>query len=394
MIKHPLLAAAVLLAGSNHAFSNGLRVAFMDSFAAGRGNSFTATADSPAALFYNPAGITQLNSNGILAGSYQIQFSSRHIAPDGQITDTDSDFEAVPHLYVVHNNPSSRWAFGIGAHLPFGLVSDWPRSAPFSGIATRSELTHLRITSAAAYQVTPQISLAAGPAVSFSRLYLRSTLGFVDDDELRVKLEDEALGYNLGLLWQPGPRHSFGLTYHSRTTLSYTGRTEIRPEFLVAEPTQEARMSMTIPEIAIAGYSFRPTEEWNLEVNVDWTNWDRLNSLHLHQESGSTELPFHWNSTFMYGLGATRFLRRGQYLSAGYLYSDNAVPAASFNPAVPDSRLHFYTLGAGRRGERLSWHASYTYGYGPTRQIIEPVPAAGHYETEIHGIAISAELTF
>ncbi|MCX6925129.1 MAG: hypothetical protein NT154_18235 [Verrucomicrobia bacterium] len=40
-----------------------------DAFAIGRGNAFVATADNPSAIYYNPAGITQLQEQNIHAGS-------------------------------------------------------------------------------------------------------------------------------------------------------------------------------------------------------------------------------------------------------------------------------------------------------------------------------------
>src|SRR5436190_18009123 len=40
----------------------GIRIADQDARATARGNAFTATADNPSAIYYNPAGITQLYS--------------------------------------------------------------------------------------------------------------------------------------------------------------------------------------------------------------------------------------------------------------------------------------------------------------------------------------------
>src|SRR5688500_17253838 len=42
------------------AFALGIRIADQDARATARGNAFTATADNPSAIYYNPAGITQL----------------------------------------------------------------------------------------------------------------------------------------------------------------------------------------------------------------------------------------------------------------------------------------------------------------------------------------------
>ncbi|MHB8523020.1 MAG: hypothetical protein ACYDH9_20000 [Limisphaerales bacterium] len=43
------------------AYGLGIRIADQDAEATARGNAFAATADNPSAIYYNPAGITQLD---------------------------------------------------------------------------------------------------------------------------------------------------------------------------------------------------------------------------------------------------------------------------------------------------------------------------------------------
>src|SRR6266576_5722952 len=48
----------------------GFRLPNQDPEAIARGNAFVATADNPSAIYYNPAGITQLEGNNLRAGIY------------------------------------------------------------------------------------------------------------------------------------------------------------------------------------------------------------------------------------------------------------------------------------------------------------------------------------
>ena len=52
--------------------ANGFRLASQDAFATARGEAFVATADNPSAIYYNPAGITQLEGNNLRSGIYGI----------------------------------------------------------------------------------------------------------------------------------------------------------------------------------------------------------------------------------------------------------------------------------------------------------------------------------
>ena len=48
--------------------ANGMRLVSQDGFATARGEAFAATADNPSAIYYNPAGITQLDGTQLRAG--------------------------------------------------------------------------------------------------------------------------------------------------------------------------------------------------------------------------------------------------------------------------------------------------------------------------------------
>ena len=57
---------------------------YKDSAATARGNAFVATADNPSAIYYNPAGITQLDSHQVQAGVH-VMFPKQDITSiDGE----------------------------------------------------------------------------------------------------------------------------------------------------------------------------------------------------------------------------------------------------------------------------------------------------------------------
>src|ERR1700728_2841862 len=66
----------VLLPGS--VFGLGIALPDQDAFATARGNAFVATADDPAAVYYNPAGISQLQGMNTSVGAYGIYYGSTY----------------------------------------------------------------------------------------------------------------------------------------------------------------------------------------------------------------------------------------------------------------------------------------------------------------------------
>src|SRR5438093_8935864 len=85
-------------------FGLGIRIADQDPFATARGNAFVATADNPSAIYYNPAGITQLEGNEVRAGVYGITLQSTYTsAATGKETDSKRAYQGVPQVYYTHS---------------------------------------------------------------------------------------------------------------------------------------------------------------------------------------------------------------------------------------------------------------------------------------------------
>ena len=145
----------VVLLGSSalSAFGNGFRLPNQDPEAIARGNAFTATADNPSAIYYNPAGITQIEGQQVRAGVYLIStgvdFTS---AANGNEYSPDSSFQPVPQLYYVNSPKDSQFSFGVGVYSPYGLSIDWGDNTPFRNRAEEGTLLYLTVNPVIAWQ--------------------------------------------------------------------------------------------------------------------------------------------------------------------------------------------------------------------------------------------------
>lgn len=376
--------------------ASGTRVGFKDTFAMARGNAFVATADNPSAIYYNPAGLTHLGGEQVSLSVYDVALTS-HYSGTGGTAELDDSYQAVPQLFLTCNPDGTPWAYGFGVYAPFGLSTEWPASSPLRTFALKNEQTYLTFNLSAAYQVSPALSLGGGLTYNRVSTDLRRALGvFGPTDLFRFKGDGNTVGYTLGALWQPATQHSFGLSYQGRTRVKMQGTTDTIP--LVAGEPSDA--TFDFPDVLILGYSYRPTPQWNLEVNLDWTNWDLLNTVTVNKASGATALPFNWQSGFFYEFGATRYLSDAWSVSAGYVYTENSTPDSTYTPAVPDSSRSFYSLGLGYKAGAYSANLAWHHADGGRRRVTgSPADLLGNttdgtYDNTLDAFSLSLEWRF
>ncbi len=376
----------------------GIRIADQDAEATARGDAFTATADNPSAIYYNPAGITQLSGQHLSFGAYGIYLKDHVTAKiGGQSYDTTNQFDAVPHVYYTAT-PSSRYpiSLGIGFYSPYGFGLQYPDNTPFRTLATQGQIVYLTANPVVAWKVCNELSVAVGLTINYGDATLSRGL-FTQGDQFRFRGQGQAEGFNAGVLYQPFKWVSLGLNYRSSTSLKFDGHSDVkvRPfaaygdDKLVTFPRQDASAGFPFPQNAVFGISFRPARDWNLEFDLDWTDWNVLKTVTLNQTSGKVYLPFNWNSSFFYEAGLTHNFAYGLRGSLGYIYSGNSVPAANFNPIVPDSNRHIFSVGVGQDIKRFSWDIAYQLAYGPDRTISNGGLADGTYSFLSHAINLS-----
>lgn len=359
----------------------GFRIPNQDAEATAKGNAFMATADNPSAIYYNPAGITQLDGPQAQVGFHVIHVESHFEAAAGGSADTKFEIQPVPQVYCVlplENSPANhRITLGLGLYMPFGLGIQWPGDASLRNKGIEGRLDYLTLTPVGAIEILPGLSFAVGPTFNYSYAKLRQGVGFVPGDTFRFTGDGSALGAKLGLRWQPSDHWAFGASYTSPTTVNYDGATTIKPETPGKHGT---KASIDFPQFVTAGISFRPTPHWNLEVGMDWTDWDTLNTTTFAGTAfGNIPLAFNWRSTFMVHSGVERRFDNRYWVAAGYFYSPNSTTDRDFSPLLPDTDLHVASLGFGHRGQRWDWALSGQIITGPAREVRNGNVADGKY---------------
>lgn len=376
-----------------------------DAFAVGRGMAFVATADNPSAIYYNPAGISQLQGNNLRAGLYGIYLDPSYTpAGGGQTYDNESLYHAIPQLYYTYSPTNSLFSFGLGVYSPFGLGLKWPQDTGFRTVGTQSSMTCITINPITAIKLAPNLFIGGGVCVNYASVDLQQGLTPIPNNDLfRFTGDGWDVSYNLGVLWQPHPKVSLGATFRSGSVQHLTGKTQSEMNGVQPTTYSPASADFPFPPKAIAGISYRPTPKWNLEFDADYTDWGKLQTVTIHQSTPPPIVPvsnvpatFDWQASCYFEFGATRYFDNGWHVSTGYIYNENSVPDAHYTPLVADLDRHFLSVGTGFKGKRFDFDIAYQFGFGPTRTVTgDTAPAAdGNYDFISHAVAVSVGMHF
>jgi long-chain fatty acid transport protein len=381
-----LLAVMILVVSPLKVSANGFGLPDQDAFATARGEAFVATADNPSAIYYNPAGITQLEGNNLRGGIYAIYLDPSYTPPNSGHTFYSSDnFAAAPQIFYTYTLKNLPLSFGLGLYAPFGGSINWPQDTGFRTVAIDGSLTYLRINPVVAYKILPSLSIGAGLTVNYANIDLEQGLrpfSMPLINYFRFTGDGWSAGYNLGLLWQPYKKISIGASFRSSTTFTMEGQTKFEQQPIIATGSRSAHADFTFPLTAVFGISYRPTPKWNLEFDADYTDWSSFGTISLHQTSpppplkSDVSLILNWQASWMYEFGATRYFEDGWHVSAGYLFNENSVPNAYYTPLATDLDRHFFSIGAGRTGKRFDFDISYQFGYGSAHTVTGSTPSS------------------
>ncbi len=418
-ISFQLPAALLLAVTATESFANGFRVVSHDAFAAARGEAFTATADNPSAIYYNPAGITQLEGTQIRGGLYSIYLNPEFSPPSGRVNsgqtyENDKQYAFAPDSFVTHQFKTVPITIGLGSYAPYGGSLEWPDSTGFRAVSERSQLSYLRINPVVAWKVCDSLSLAVGGSLDYAKLNLEQGIlrRANPPNFFRFTGDGFSASYNAGILWSPHEKISFGATVRSSTTFVFDGKTGFAEEGAFPTGTRDAKMGLTFPLTATFAVSYRPTPKWNFEFDADYADWSSVGNTTIKQNpappSGiQQDIPvrLQWQASWMYSAGVTRYFDNGWHVSAGYLFNENSVPDAFYAPGVADLDRHFLTVGIGRKGKSIDFDVTYQFGYGPERTVSGSQPSSspalfagqnadGTYKFISHAILISAGLRF
>lgn len=395
-----LLAISVLmLAMSLGLYSNGLNLNGNGSKAIAMGGAFVGLADDYSAVFWNPAGLTQMKET-------QLSVFGTDIIPKGTYKwdlvgiDTQMESKHYPSGGLGFFKPlSPNVVIGIYAHVPSGIGGTWKGDelAVLSGgvpFKWSSQVGIMSVSPAVAFKVSDQFSLGLAVNVNYGLLKMKRPTGLGQYEE---DLNGIAFNATLGLMFKPSDRFSIGLSFKTPMKVKVKGDATMPGAAIYALPTMdEGEREATWPMWFGAGIAIKPTDSLTVTVDAQYTNWKKMESIPIAYtnpgwiaffEAGS-ELQLRWKDAVQWRFGLEYKVSEAFALRGGFYTDPVVAPIDTHNILLPEVSYNFVTFGFGYKKGKIVLDVGVEYGMGKdiTVGLLEADPAAGM--PGIHGMDI------
>jgi long-chain fatty acid transport protein len=298
---------------------------------------------------------------------FQTEYNNNWI---GRYNAIKSKFESLDGTLSVSYDVSDNFAIGV------------------SGIAQR---TSAELTSAINYNAVGlglvQQAVAGGAISPAAGQALGQQVGLAippgSDGIARIKGDDWAYGWQVGMLWRITSNDKFALDYRSKISHRIEGTANFtmpaNVQSVLANPTVAALLAgaggvpfthtdgtapFTTPAVATASY-WHQEEKFGLGADVAWTKWDSFKDLTVYYANPAqptTTEAFNWKNSWYVSVGGEYYASDKLTLRAGIALDTTPTQTATRDPRVPDGTRQLVSFGAGYKvTDNFLLNASYAH---------------------------------
>ncbi len=435
-----LVSALLLVVFSGATSASGFQL--LEQNASGIANAYAgsaAVADNASTIFFNPAGMTQLQARELSGGvsavnpSFSLDNKGSSVGalfPNG-LAGTGDGGDAGGWAFIPNGYLS--WALnknlfiGLGVGAPFGLKTEYDNPWVGAAQSIMFEVKTYNINPSIAYRVNDTVSLGAG--VSWQKIeaeYRRNTsvspLGAHTFSTMNV--DDTAWGWNLGALFTLSPSTKVGVSYRSEMKYDTVGNIKITSDGTAAGNAglaatvaiggaSDVKADLTLPDTFIMSVTQKLSDKWEMLGDVSWTGWSSIRKVDIIRTSGVANgstaqiLDTDFQDTWRVALGANYQFNDAWKLKFGVAYDQTPVKGASTRlTSMPDNDRVWFSFGTQwtpDKTSRLDLGVSYIYAQDSkinNNQLVPNPPApsrgqvVGDYNASIWLLGAQYSMSF
>jgi long-chain fatty acid transport protein len=365
----------LLAASTFSSLSYGAGFAIQEQSVTGLGRAFAgsaAVAEDASTIFFNPAGLTQLEHA-------EMDVALHYIKPKSDFTDegstvpnlggggffgqaltggdgNDGGKEAfVPNFYYAQPI-NDKMAVGLGINAPFGLVTEYNNTWKGRYHAVKSDLKTININPTISFEATEKLSLGFGIDLQYIDVELTQMAdlgalgGFPQAADGKVKLnaDDWSWGYNIGLTYQIQEATRLGVSFRSKISHSLEGDGKLKNAAGAKIADENIKANVTLPESLSVALHHQINEQWAVMADASWTRWNRFQALIITSDNGTfnQHKEEKWENTMRYGLGIDYKYNEKWTFRGGIAYDETPISTAYRTARIPGNDRKWVAIGA------------------------------------------------
>ena len=351
-VSMKLIPALVLTVFSGAASASGFQL--FEQNASGIGNAYAgsaAVAENASTIYFNPAGMTQLQklevSGGVSVVKPSFSFNNKGSSVGG-LTGTGDGGDAggwgfVPNGYASWGVTKDLYV-GIGISAPFGLKTEYDDRWVGAAQSRMFEIKTINVNPSVAYRLNEKVSLGFGLNWQKIDATYERLAGINVPSVAKLTLSDDAWGWNAGALFTLSPSTKVGISYRSTIKYKTEGHTNLNGAWL-----NDSKASLTLPDTAILSVTQKLSDRWEMLGDISWTGWSSIPKVNILKADGSLAqvLDTEFKDAWRVALGANYQLNSAWKLKYGIAYDQTPVRGPTTRlVSLPDNDRVWLSFGA------------------------------------------------
>lgn len=367
-----LVPVAMLALAGSQASAAGFQL--LEQNASGLGNAYAGTAavaEDASTIFFNPAGMTQLQAREFSVGMDFVrpsfEFSNNGsqsvtgVPSTGAEADDAGSWAAIPNAYLSWAL-TDRLYVGVGMGAPFGLKTEYNDDWVGAAQSTMFEIKTYNINPSIAFKVNDVVSLGFG--LNWQRMEaeyergvtstppLNAILAALGNTHLVLDADDDSWGWNVGALFNISPTTKVGVSYRSKIKHKLEGSLTAKGDAAaLLNPTVGGKASaeVELPDTFTLSVAQQLNDRWEMLGDVSWTGWSSIQDVDIYSNTAGSvvqTLETKFRDTWRIALGANYQLNDAWKLKFGVAYDQTPVRNQSERlVSLPDANRTWLSVG-------------------------------------------------
>jgi len=400
--KKAVFSVVIVIFLSSISLGNGLNLNSLGSKAVSMGGAFIGLADDFSALFWNPAGLAQLDKKTfgfygtdiIPSGAYRLTIPVINIDIVNAETESKHYLAGMGGFFYPVNEDL---VAGFGVYTPSGLGASW-NGADFAAVTDflsydwKSQVGVVTFSPAAAYKISDSFMIGASFNINYAMFDISTWAGmpevlpglFFNMGQQEMSLTGWGYGATFGIMVKPHKMINIGASFRTPASVKFTGDTMIENLDILGQlfalnvpDTSAAETEVVWPMWFGIGVALFPLDNLTITADFQYTDWAKIEEIDLRfteqmwalfLPADATAIKMNWASTSQIRFGAEYKINK--LALRGGLYFDPApAPDLTMNVLLPSFDFTGITGGLGYALNGLNIDFAVEYLIGKDRDI-------------------------